>query len=223
MQRSGRMFMPGGRRGRVGGLRDLVIPTVLMILLGGAAAGAADHESGFGFAISVPDVWLVLTRGEVAANAPAFLAREGNAGLSSIPLAMRRIVYDRVQSGELEIFYRREAAPGEFVDNVNVLMQPAELPSARDQLDQLCGILPGEFSRVFGRPIAMDVCEMRVRAGRPALYLQFDGAIPGTTTLQYQIERGRNATLILTATSTRAHLPRMLGEFEEMVESIRLH
>ncbi len=211
------------RSERIGRVGIAVLSSLVLVFTGVSPAGAADHESGFGFAISVPEVWLVLTRREVAANASLFLSEDGLSGLASIPLAMRRGVYDRVQAGELEVFYRREAEAGEFVDNVNVLMQPVALPRAQDQLDQLCGILPGEFSRVFGRPIGMDACEMRVRAGRPALYLQFDGAIPGMTTLQYQIQRGRNATLVLTATSNRAHLPRLLGEFEEMVESIRLH
>ena len=135
---------------------------------------------------------------------------------------MRRVVYDRIQAGELEIFYRRGGGPGSFIDNVNVLMQPADLPSTPEQLVRICQILPSEFSRVFGRPIAMDVCEFRERVSRRSLYLQFDGAIPGTTTLQYQIERSGSTTLILTATAATENLPRMMGEFEEMIASIRL-
>jgi hypothetical protein len=138
-------------------------------------------------------------------------------------LDKRRAVYDRVQAGELEIFYRREDTAGSFIDNVNVLMQSADLPSTPAQLEKICQILPTEFSRVFGRPIAMDVCEMRERISRRSLYLEFDGAIPGTTTLQYQIQRSQKATLILTATAATENLPRMMDEFEEMIASIRLH
>ena len=212
-------------RSTAGTWRKACVLFLVVSTIGGAAvqAKAEDYQSGFGFGISVPDVWLVLTRHEVAENAAVFLSDDGSSGVESIPLAMRRVVYDRVQAGELEIFYRREAEPSGFVDNVNVLMQPAELPSGAEQLAGICEILPGEFSRVFGRPIAMDACEMRERAGNRALYLQFDGAIPGTTTLQYQVQRGRNVTLVLTATAATANLPRMLGEFEEMVGSIRLH
>ena len=205
--------------------RWLAIAVLLMTSTMGGALGAraGDYESGFGFGISVPNVWLVLTRGEVAESAENFFDAEGSSSLGSVPLAMRRMVYDRVQAGELEIFYRREGLSGSFIDNVNVLMQPADLPSTHEQLARICQILPGEFSRVFGRPIAMDVCEMRERISRRALYLQFDGAIPGTTTLQYQIQRGRKAALILTATAATENLPRMMGEFEEMIASIRLH
>ena len=65
-------------------------------------------------------------------------------------------------------------------------------------------------------------CELRDMVGRRALYLQFDGAIAGTKTLQYQIERNAQVTLVLTATAATPNLPRMLGEFEAMVASMRI-
>lgn len=205
--------------------RWLAMVSLLMMSSMGAADGATaeEYESGFGFGISVPNVWLVLTRDEVAKSAETFLSDREQSGLGSIPLEMRRAIYDRVQAGELEIFYRREGVAGSFITNVNVLIQPAELPSTPDQISRICQILPTEFSRVFGRPIAMDVCEIRERIRRRSLYLEFDGAIPGTTTLQYQIQRSQSTTLILTATTMKEHLPRMMGEFEEMIASIRLH
>jgi hypothetical protein len=135
---------------------------------------------------------------------------------------MRRVVYDRVEAGQLEIFYRTEGGDIAFVDNVNVMMQKAQLPANARQLQEVCQILPEEFSRLFGRPIGMENCEMRAIAGGSALYLAFDGALLGTKTLQYQIQRSDGMMLILTATSTENNIPRMLGEFEVMVSSIRV-
>lgn len=205
--------------------RWLAVAGLLVLSTIGATFGAraGEYESDFGFGISVPEVWLVLTRSEVADNADVFLGEGRSSGLGSVPPAVRRVVYDRVRAGELEIFYRRESAPGSFIDNVNILTQPTNLPSTVEQIDGVCEVLPGEFSRVFGRPVAMDVCEIRERVGRRALYLQFDGAIQGTTTLQYQLQRGHRLTLVLTATAATENLPRLMGEFEEMVASIRLH
>ena len=192
----------------------------MFVLLAGSAE-AEDYRSGFGFGISVPDVWLVLTQDEVAKNADLFL-EDSETEFEAVPQKMRKVVYERVRSGQLEIFYRREGISGSFVDNVNIMLQPAELPASSEQLQGVCLILPGEFSRVFGRPIALDRCELREFVNRPALYLQFDGAIPGTTTLQYQLQRTVGETVVLTATAATANLPRMMGEFEEMVASIRL-
>ena len=68
----------------------------------------------------------------------------------------------------------------------------------------------------------MEACELRERVRRPVLYLQFEGAVPGTTTMQYQLPRDHEGTIVITATTASASLPRMLSEFEGMVESIRI-
>lgn len=210
-------------------LRARLVGPVLALILAMSAglaspAGAGEFRSGFGFGISVPEVWLVLTRGEIERNEALFVEEEGGGepALEQIPLAMRRAVFDRVRDGKLEIFYRRESETEGFVDNVNFLLQPAEPPLSADQLVGVCRALPTEFSRIFGRPIAMEACEMRERVRRPVLYLQFEGALPGTTTMQYQLPRGPAGTIVITATTASASLPRMLSEFEGMVESIRI-
>ena len=196
-----------------------VLPLIAFAVASTAAAG--DYRSGFGFGITVPDVYLVLTAEEVARNAGLFLSEDTEAPYGGIPSGLRHEVFQRVQSGEIEIFYRTEGVDFDFVDNVNVMVQRALIPNSESQLDEVCRVLPGEFSRMFGRPISLDDCEVRAVAGRRSLYLAFDGALVGTKTLQYQVQRGNGQTLILTATSKVAHVPRMLSEFEAMVASIR--
>jgi len=185
-------------------------------------ASAEEYGSGFGFDISVPEVWLVLTRGEVADNAALLMDDGDDAALASLDPEVRREIFGRIRRGEVEIFYRREGAIRSFVDNVNVMKQSAQLPSSDSELAHLCGVLPEEFSRVFGRPVAIDACEMRERVGRRALYLQFDGVVPGTTSFQYQLQRRRGTVLVVTATAADENAPRMMSEFEQMVSSIRL-
>jgi len=187
-----------------------------------ATAVAGEYRSGFGFGISVPEVWLVLTQGEVAEHADIFLDVDEDSALAAIPVEVRRIVFERIRRGELEIFYRREKFAGAFIDNINIMQQGSPLPTGRVQIDAVCRLLPEEFSRVFGRPIVMDRCEMRELVGRPALYLQFDGALHGTKTMQYQLKQGGERTLVITATAAMPNLTRMLGEFEAMVASIRI-
>lgn len=197
-----------------------VVLLVVACLLA-SASKAGDYRSGFGFGITVPDAYLVLTADEVAHNAELFLEDEDDDAYGAIPSALRREVFQRVQDGEIEIFYRTEGVDFDFVDNVNVMVQRALIPTTEDQLAEVCRILPGEFSRMFGRPVGLDECEIRAVAGRRSLYLAFDGALDGTKTLQYQVQRRDGETLILTATAKTANIPRMVGEFEAMVASIR--
>ena len=203
-------------------IRLVTIGLVALAWLATAPALAGDYASGFGIGITVPDAYLVLTRDEVRDNADLF-ADDGEEGdLAAIPAAMRREVFERVRAGQLEIFYRTEGVSVSFVDNVNIMQQDADLPADAGQLAEICALLPVEFSRLFGRPIGMDGCEMRTVARRPALYLAFDGALPGTKTLQYQIAKAPGQTLVVTATAADENLSRMMGEFEGMVTSIRL-
>ena len=65
-----------------------------------SAASAGEFQSSFGFGISVPDVWLVLTRGEVEQNSDLFLDGGGVDALERIPVAMRQSVFDRIRAGE---------------------------------------------------------------------------------------------------------------------------
>jgi len=221
----GERFRIAGRARRArAGLVCLGLSLVSALASAPIVARAGEFRSGFGFGISVPDVWLVLTRGEVEQHAELFLDGSGSGvdALERIPVAMRRTVFDRVRAGELEIFYRRESETDGFVDNVNFLLQPTEPPMTRDQLVGVCRVLPTEFSRIFGRPISMEACEMRERLFRPVLYLQFEGAVPGTTTMQYQLPRTGVGTIVITATTASVSLPRMLSELEGMVESMRI-
>lgn len=199
-----------------------VVVGLALLVIAASPARAGDYLSSFGFGISVPDEYLVLTQDEVQKNADVFLEDDGDDRMREVSSRIRGGVYDRVQAGQLEIFYRTEGDDIAFVDNVNVMMQKAQLPANARQLQEICQILPEEFSRLFGRPIGMENCEMRPIAGRSALYLAFDGALLGTKTLQYQIQRGDGMMLILTATSTENNMPRMLSEFEVMVSSIRV-
>jgi hypothetical protein len=199
-----------------------------LLFFWGAAGGALaeDYRSGFGFEISVPDVWLVLTHGEVVQDSNGdvelFLGADGTSAFDLIPVEMREAVLDRVQEGDLEIFYRRTEKSSPFVESVNIMRQASPLPGSLEEITLVCEILPGEFSRVFGRPIAMEACEMREMMGQRALYLQFEGAVEGTKTMQYQLEQSDGITLVLTAIATETNLTRMLSEFESMVASIRL-
>lgn len=188
----------------------------------GSTAVAGDYRSGFGFEISVPDVWLVLTHDEADHQAEFFLERDGTSAFDRIPVEMREAVLDRVQDGDLEIFYRRNEKNSDFLESVNIMRQASPLPESTEEVSLVCEILPGEFSRVFGRPISLEACEMRELMGQRALYLQFEGAIEGTKTAQYQIEQTDDITLVLTAIATETNLARMLSEFESMVASIRL-
>jgi hypothetical protein len=199
-----------------------VVAMALPIATTSGPAWGRDYRSGFGVGISVPESYLVLSRDELERNADFFIEGDSQDSPEAVPLSLRRDLFESVRSGQLEILYRTDDVDPDFVDNVNIVQKRVDLPSDESELNRICQLLPVEFSRLFGRPIGMDGCEMRFVGARPALYLAFDGAMPGTKTLQYQIRKAPGQTLIMTATAAASNLTRMLGEFEKMVTSMRM-
>lgn len=119
--------------------KHAVAAGLAVLVLAASPALAGDDLSGFG--ISVPDEYLVLTRDEVQKNAEVFFEDAGDGRMRAVSSTLRRGVYDRVQAGQLEIFYRTEGVGSAFVDNVNVMMQKAELPANARQLQDICQLL----------------------------------------------------------------------------------
>jgi len=107
------------------------IATIASLVLLATTARAGDYQSGFGFGISVPDVWLVLTQGEVAKNASLFLDGEGGESMGSVPPEMRRAVFERIQGGEL--------SPGDLMPSERELMQVYNVgrPAIREAMQSL--------------------------------------------------------------------------------------
>ena len=62
---------------------------VLPLIAFASTAAAGDYRSGFGFGITVPDVYLVLTAEEVARKADLFLSEDAEASYGGIPSGLR--------------------------------------------------------------------------------------------------------------------------------------
>ena len=74
-----------------------VVAGLVALVMAGSPAYAGDYTSSFGFGISVPDEYLVLTRDEVQKNADVFIEDGGDRRLREIPSAMRREVDEQIE------------------------------------------------------------------------------------------------------------------------------
>ena len=54
------------------------------------------------------------------------------------------------------------------------------------------------------------------------LFLEFDGMVEGTRSIQYQIQKSNSVQIIITATCKNTTLDTIRDEFEEIIYSIRL-
>ena len=196
-----------------------VVASVLVLLGWGVAARATDYQSSFGFTLSIPDDWLVLTKEAIKGNAAFTDAQDARAG--KINPELLRDLKAKVESGSIEMFFDRATSDGTFADNINVMVRRGQIPGAPDKLQQVCEAYPAKLAKYAGRNLAVVRCETRDLGATEAMYVEFEGIIAGTVTMQYQIPRPNNELLLVTATCKQASLQRIRAEFEAIVRSIR--
>jgi len=190
---------------------------LLMLVLAGCSGDAARDQDSFGFSIDVPDNWIVLSRQEVRENPDLFdgLSIEGVS-----PDVMKNFE-TRVESGSVEMYFRQEEGVASFADNINVIKQLQVLPETAGDLKKYHEALPAEFEKAFGRRLKLHESRLAEVGGRNAVFLEFEGVVPNTRSMQYHVAKSKSVSLIFTATCKEATLEDVRPEFEAMIKSIR--
>ena len=197
-----------------------VVASAVVLLMWALTATAKEYQSSFGFIASIPDDWLVLTKQAIRDN-PA-LADSPDPGGASIESSALKDLIARVEHGSIEFFYDRTTSDATFSDNINVrLGGPGKIPSAPEDVKAECTAYAQALARAVGRTLAVATCETRtVGAGR-AFYVEYEGRVAGTVTMQYQLLRPDSKMLFVTATCKRATLDKFRSDFEAIVKSIK--
>lgn len=196
-----------------------IVVSVGVLLLCTGAAFAKEYQSSFGFAASIQDDWVVLTRQAVREN-PALLDVSGSQLASITPERLKDLMA-RIEKGSLEMMFSRTTSDAVFADNINVLVRSGQIPVSPDKLAKACEAFSAKLGKSAGRALAVAQCETRDPGGFKAVYLEYEGIVPGTVTMQYQIQRPNNELLQVTATCKQASLEKVRAAFDEFVRSIR--
>jgi hypothetical protein len=196
-----------------------VVAFVLVLLGWVVAARATDYRSSFGFTLSIPDDWLVLTKQAIKDN-PAFTDAQ-DAKVGRINPELLKDLKAKVESGSIEMFFDRTTSDVTFADNINVMLRRGQIPGAPDKVRQVCETYPARLAKYAGRNLAVMRCETRDLGPTESMYLEYEGVVTGTVTMQYQIPRPNNELLLVTATCKQARVEKIRAEFEAIVRSIR--
>lgn len=188
--------------------RSIVLAAAILMVA--MAASAKDYPSSFGFTFSAPDTWLALTKPELASN-PVFATADP--GLKA-----------KVESGAVEILYDRATSDATFTDYVDVKAGPrGTVPNTPDDVKAKCSGYAERLAKVAGRPLAVAVCEGRNVGASKTFYVEYQGAVAGTVTMQYQFARPDGKLVVLTATCKQSSLDKFRPDFEAIVKSIRFN
>ena len=129
-------------------------------------------------------------------------------------------VVDQVKDGSVEIYLNQDTSDDTFTDNVIIMQRSNRIFEDKTYLAMLCDALPFKLSQAYGKTVRLYHCDARGLNGRTALYLEFDGAVQGTRSFQYQIEKSPTATIVITATATDTTLGQTRSDFNGMMRSL---
>ena len=188
--------------------RSVVLVAVILLVATGASA--KDYQSSFGFAFSAPDSWLVMTKQELASNPVLATA---DAGIKA-----------KVESGAFEIVYNRATSDAAFADNVNLrLGGKGAVPNNSDAVKAECTKYAQALAKSAGRTLEIAKCEDRDLGSAKTFYVEYEGRVAGTVTIQYQLVRPDGKLLYVTATCKQSSMDKFRPEFEAIVKSIRFN
>ncbi len=182
----------------------------VMLLLGAVAALAKEYPSSYGFTMEVPDNWLVITKPAIAENPTLYEAA-----------SLKQFVA-KVQSGDSELLFNRTTSDATLWDNINIRLGAAgKIPATPDAVKAECTAYAAALAKAVGRPLAVSTCESRTVGNGQVLYVEYEGRMAGTVTMQYQMVRPDGKYLFVTATCKRSTLDKFRPEFEDIVKSIK--
>ena len=195
------------------------ILVILIIFLFITPGYGKEYQSSFGFTVDIPEHWLVLTRQELKDNPDLFDLDKMEFG--KVDKNLLKNVISKIQSGGVEIYFNQETPNIHFNDNINVVKTIGKIPQNDNQLRKVCELLPEQLSSAFGRKIKVYQCKLKNVNRLDCLFLEFDGMVEGTRSIQYQIRKSISVQIIITATCKNTTLKTVRNEFENIVHSIK--
>ncbi len=184
-----------------------ILATVL-IAIGIATAHADVYQSPFGFTVDLPPHWKIVNRESLKLD-PSLEAdlKHADNGFPDKHL-------QGIRDGKAELYY-------DFRDSIYVQTDPGGMKPYKSLEKQICNmaLLKKAFAKSFGRTVHIYACRV-VRVSRyDAVYMDFDGEKPGTRSLQYQIWKPSNETVIMTLTARNKNLKKLRDEFTALIYS----
>jgi hypothetical protein len=193
---------------------------ILSVVIAVAPVYGKNYQSSFGFTIDIPEHWLVLTQQELKENPDLFDFDKKDWG--TVDKNLLKDVVDKVKSGNVEVYFNKKTSDSIFLDNINVMKAVGKIPENNTQLQEVCNLLPNQFSSYFGRTIKVYQCKLLDINNLKPLFLEYDGVGEGTRNIQYVFQKSPGVQIIITATCKNSVLDTIRKEFTKIVLSIKM-
>lgn len=196
-----------------------IISVLLIFFTSLSITYAKEYESSYGFSINVPENWLVLTPSEIKNNPDLFDFE--NTDFGKIDKNVLKQVINKIKAGNVELYFNQNTSDYTFSDNINIIKQIGRLPTTIDEVNKQCNDIGLQLSQYFGRKINVYQCKTTTINNNTFFLLEFDGAINGTRSIQYQFQKSPSVIIIITSSSKNKTTEIIRKEFNNMINTIK--
>ena len=199
---------------------------IFIIVLGAiclTTAHAGAYESQFGFSVDLPPHWNVVNAKNLK-NDPKRYYGARKDKLKNVDKSLLEKKKKDILEGKAEIYENVVTNYGNFTDTIYVHMDHGDVKPHKAMEKAICNVdmLQAAFSKSFGRDVNVYACKVVKVSSYDAIYMDFDGASPGTRAIQYQIWKPSNDIIIMTLTAKNKTLEKLRDDFTAIVYSLTI-
>jgi hypothetical protein len=174
-------------------------------------------NSTFGFSLSIPGSWISISSEEFIKNKNLL----NMDSLKGVNTELINQVKQIIMSGKADVIFMPDMTSN-FADNINVTEKNGNIPTSDVGIRQLCNSLPEQFSSLFNRVTTVYSCESIDINNHLGLYIEFDGVLGGTKSMQYLVQKSDNVHFTITATVKSDTFNTAKQEFQNSVKTLRM-
>ncbi len=178
-------------------------------------------QSDFGFQITLPSNWTVVSRSDVKDKPDmvkgTFEAAEKSKTLLDFPKDLYAMLKEKIIGGQVEYYYKTSSPHV----SISVYQERGAIAQSETGLKGTCELLPQELSKISKKPVAVHECRSKRLGNTTGLYVVAD-SYQGGKYVQYMIQRAPDRVLLFTATGKEQDFAAIKSEFDEVMNSFKV-
>ncbi|OPY78398.1 MAG: hypothetical protein A4E65_02272 [Syntrophorhabdus sp. PtaU1.Bin153] len=192
-------------------------------LCGGYAIADVTYQSEFGFTITLPPGWTIMSRSDVKdkpdITRAALAVAEKNNTIKNLPLELYNKLKEKLTGGEMEYYYRVEAP----AFNISVYQDVGTIAQTKDDEQAACDSLSEELGKLSSKPVNLFECRFEEKGNAAALYLVADAYREDQKYVQYLVQKSPNKVLLFTGSCDRNEdFEKVKAEFDRIIKSLQI-
>jgi hypothetical protein len=195
----------------------------LLFLSCGYAMADVTYQSDFGFRITLPTDWTIISCVDVKDKPDIIKAALGvaekNNTFKNLPLELYNKLKEKLTGGEMEYYYRTKAP----VFNISVYQDAGTIAQPNEGEQTICPSLSEELGKLSTKPVSLFECRFEQKGAVATLYLVADAYRNNQRYVQYLVQKSPNKVLLFTGSAdSNEGFDMIKAEFDKIMKSLQL-